>query len=126
MQAVDGRIYDPGKSAIQSLSIDGQTGRTTHFDMDEVEVMDETKGAAAMNLPAEAVREVIVSRVYARVVSVAECCRCRCGLRRARVEMNGTAICLEICATRFSAWQGFPREVRITAASSMDLERAAR
>ncbi len=36
-QAVDGRVYDPGKSAIQSLSIDSQSGRTTHYDMDEVE-----------------------------------------------------------------------------------------
>ncbi len=62
VQAVDGRTYTPGKDAIQSLSIDSQTGRTTHFDMDEVEVMDETKGASTMNLPAEAVREVIVSR----------------------------------------------------------------
>jgi len=60
VQAVDGRIYEPGKGAMQSLSIDSQTGRTTHFDMDEVEVMDETKGASAMNLPAEAVREVVV------------------------------------------------------------------
>ena len=62
VQAVDGRTYEPGKDAIQSLAIGGQTGRTTHFDMDEVEVMDETKGASAMNLPAEAVREVIVSQ----------------------------------------------------------------
>ncbi|MGO9246526.1 MAG: carboxypeptidase regulatory-like domain-containing protein, partial [Verrucomicrobiia bacterium] len=62
VQAVDGRFYEPGKDAIQSLAIGGQTGRTTHFDMDEVEVMDETKGASTMNLPAEAVREVIVSQ----------------------------------------------------------------
>jgi len=63
VQAVDGRILDPGKSGFQSLSINSQLGRTTRYDMDEVEVMDETKGAATMNLPAEAVREVIVSRV---------------------------------------------------------------
>jgi hypothetical protein len=63
VQAVDGRIFDPGKSGFQSLSINSQLGRTTHYDMDEVEVMDETKGAATLNLPAEAVREVIVSRV---------------------------------------------------------------
>ena len=63
VQAVDGGILDPGKSGFQSLSINSQLGRTTHYDMDEVEVMDETKGAATMNLPAEAVREVIVSRV---------------------------------------------------------------
>ena len=62
VQAVDGRTYEPGKDAIQALAIGGQTGRTTHFDMDEVEVMDETKGASTMNLPAEAVREVIVSQ----------------------------------------------------------------
>ena len=63
VQAVDGRIFDPGKSGTQSLSIDSQLGRTTHYDMDEVEVMDETRGASTLNLPAEAVREVIVSRV---------------------------------------------------------------
>jgi hypothetical protein len=63
VQAVDGRILDPGKSGMQSLSIGSQLGRTTHYDMDEVEVMDETKGASTLNLPAEAVREVVVSRV---------------------------------------------------------------
>src|SRR5271157_1625897 len=57
VQPVDGTILDPGKSGFQSLSIDSQTGRTTHYDMDEVEVMDETKGAAEMNLPSESVRE---------------------------------------------------------------------
>jgi hypothetical protein len=63
VQVVDGGILAPGKSGIQSLSIDSQWGRTTHYDMDEVEAMDETKGASTLNLPAEAVREVIVSRV---------------------------------------------------------------
>jgi hypothetical protein len=63
VQVVDGRIYDPGKSGFQSLSINSQLGRTTHYDVDEVEVMDETRGASTLTLPAEAVREVIVSRV---------------------------------------------------------------
>jgi hypothetical protein len=63
VQVVDGAIFDPGKSGLQSLSIDGSSGRTTHFDMDQVEAMDETRGAATMNLPAEAVQEVVVSRV---------------------------------------------------------------
>ncbi len=67
VQAVDGRIYDPGKSGFQSLSIDSQLGRTTHYDFDEIEVMDETKGAATYNLPAESVGEVIVSRVLPEV-----------------------------------------------------------
>ena len=67
VQVVDGAIYDPGKSGFQSLSIDSWTGRTTHFDIDEIEAMDETKGAAVMNLPADAVREVIVSRVTPEV-----------------------------------------------------------
>jgi hypothetical protein len=67
VQAVDGRIYDPGKSGFQSLSIDSTTGRTTHYDFDEVEVMDETKGALTSNLPAESVREVVVSRVTPEV-----------------------------------------------------------
>jgi len=63
VQAVDGRIYDPGKSGFQSLSINSQLGRTTHYDVDEVELMDETRGASTLTLPAEAVREVIISRV---------------------------------------------------------------
>jgi Carboxypeptidase regulatory-like domain len=62
VQAVDGRIYDRGKSGFQSLSITSQVGRTTHYDVDEVEAMDETRGASTLNLPAEAVREEIVSR----------------------------------------------------------------
>jgi hypothetical protein len=67
VQAVDGRIYEAGKSGTQSLSIEGQTGRTTRFDMDEVESMDETKGASTLNMPADAVREVIVSQVTPEV-----------------------------------------------------------
>ena len=62
IQVVDGEIYDPGKSGFQSLSINSQTGRTTHYDFDEVEAMDETKGAATLNLPSQAVRELILSR----------------------------------------------------------------
>ncbi len=62
VQAVDGRIFDPGKSGFQSLSINSQLGRTTHYDVDEVESMDETRGASTLNLPADAVHEVIVSR----------------------------------------------------------------
>ncbi|HKM46390.1 MAG TPA: carboxypeptidase-like regulatory domain-containing protein [Terriglobales bacterium] len=63
VQAVDGRIYDPGKSGTQSLSINSVLGRTTHYDIDEIESMDETRGASTLSLPAEAVRDVIVSRV---------------------------------------------------------------
>jgi len=101
VQVVDGAIFDPGKSGLQSLSIDGSSGRTTHFDMDQVEAMDETRGAATMNLPAEAVQEVVVSRVTpplfqslnaAGAVQVTT----RSGAR------TGTAICLAICATNFS------------------------
>ncbi len=61
--AVDGAILDPGKSGLQSLAIDSQLGRTTHYDADQVEVMDETKGAATTNLPADSVSEVTVTRV---------------------------------------------------------------
>jgi hypothetical protein len=67
VQVVDGRMFDPGKSGTQSLSINAQPGRTTHFDMDEVEVMDETKGASAINLPTEAVHDVTVSQVTPEV-----------------------------------------------------------
>ena len=67
VEVVDGRVYDPGKGGTQSLSIESQLGRTTHYDFDEVEAMDETKGGATLTLPAEAVREVIVSRVTPEV-----------------------------------------------------------
>jgi Carboxypeptidase regulatory-like domain len=62
VQAVDGRALTPDKSGIQTLSIDSVLGRTTHYDIDEVEAMDETKGTMIANLPAESVREVIVTR----------------------------------------------------------------
>jgi hypothetical protein len=67
VQVVDGRIFDPGKSGTQSLSINGPTGRTTHFDMDEIEVMDETKGVSTINLPTEAVHDVTVSQATPEV-----------------------------------------------------------
>jgi hypothetical protein len=67
VQAADGRVLDPGKSGFQTLSINSQTGRTTHYDADEVEIMDETKGLATENFPAEAVREVVVSRATPEV-----------------------------------------------------------
>ncbi len=67
VQVVDGALYGPEKSGLQSLSINSWTGRTTHFDVDQVESMDETNGGATFNLSAEAVREVIVSRVTPEV-----------------------------------------------------------
>ena len=62
VQVVDGAALDAGKSGYLTLSNNNLTGRTTHYDFDEVEVMDETRGAATLNLPAEAVRELIVNR----------------------------------------------------------------
>lgn len=67
VQAVDGRVLDRGKSGFQSLSIDSQLGRTTRYDLDEVESMDETRGASTLSLPSDAVREVIVTRANPEV-----------------------------------------------------------
>jgi hypothetical protein len=67
VQVVDGAILDPGKSGMQTLSIDSVLGRTTRYDFDEVESMDETKGLATMSLPADSVQEVVVSRVLPEV-----------------------------------------------------------
>ena len=67
VQVVDGSIFGPGKSGTQSLSINAQPGRTTHFDMDEVEVMDETKGASTINLPADAVHDVTITQATPEV-----------------------------------------------------------
>jgi hypothetical protein len=62
VQVVDGTVLDPGKTGYQTLSIASGSGRTTHYDIDEVEAMDETRGTVVQNLPAEAVQEVVVTR----------------------------------------------------------------
>ena len=67
VQVIDGAILDAGKSGYQALSINSLYGRTVHYDFDEVEAMDETKGTIIANLPAEAVREVIVTRTLPEV-----------------------------------------------------------
>jgi carboxypeptidase family protein len=67
VQVIDGAILDAGKNGYQALSINSQFGRTVHYDFDEVEAMDETKGTVVANLPAEAVREVIVTRTLPEV-----------------------------------------------------------
>ena len=61
VQSVDGAIFQPGKSGFQSLSILSIPGRTTHFDIDEIEAMDETEGAVTVNLSAESVNELSLS-----------------------------------------------------------------
>jgi len=62
VQVVDGSILDPGKTGTQTLSINSTLGRTTHYDIDEVEAMDETRGGVIGNLPAESVRDLTVTR----------------------------------------------------------------
>jgi Carboxypeptidase regulatory-like domain len=61
VQPMDGAILQPGKSGFQSLSILSVPGRTTHFDIDEIEAMDETSGLVTVNLPALSVNELTVS-----------------------------------------------------------------
>ena len=94
--------------------------------MDEVEAMDETKGASTMNLPAEAVREVIVSRVTPELFQ----------------SLNATGAVRVTTRSGGDEWHGnlfgnlrgpdrrdgrvSSREIRNTAGSSMDLGRAAR
>ena len=62
VQELDGAILDAGKAGYQALSINSQWGRTVHYDFDEVEAMDETKGTAIASLPADGVQEVIVTK----------------------------------------------------------------
>jgi len=62
VQVVDGTVLDAGKTGYQTLSINNGFGRTTHYDIDEVEAMDETRGTVVANVPAEAVQEVVVTR----------------------------------------------------------------
>ena len=66
-QAVDGAALDAGKSGFQAVSINGLWGRTTHYDVDQVESMDETRGGPTLNLPADAVSELLVSRATPEV-----------------------------------------------------------
>lgn len=67
VQVVDGAVLDPGKSGFQTLAINNLWGRTTHYDLDEVEAMDETRGGVTLNLPSEAVSEVTVSHATPEV-----------------------------------------------------------
>jgi len=66
-QVVDGAVLDPGKSGFQAISINGLWGRTTHYDVDQVESMDETRGASTLNLPSEAVSELTILRATPEV-----------------------------------------------------------
>ena len=66
-QVVDGAVLDPGKAGYQAISINGLWGRTTHYDVDQVESMDETRGASTLSLPSEAVSEVTISRATPEV-----------------------------------------------------------
>ncbi len=66
-QVVDGAVLDAGKSGFQAASIDGLWGRTTHYDVDQVESFDETRGGPMLNVPADAVGELIVTRVTPEV-----------------------------------------------------------
>ncbi|HEX9111093.1 MAG TPA: TonB-dependent receptor [Terriglobales bacterium] len=66
-QVVDGAVLDSGKSGFQAISINGLWGRTTHYDVDQVESMDETRGASTLNLPSEAVSEVTIVRATPEV-----------------------------------------------------------
>src|SRR5208282_4788981 len=51
----------------ETICMRANSSRACRRWMEEFEVMDETKGAATMNLPAEAVRDVIISRVTPEV-----------------------------------------------------------
>ncbi len=66
-QVVDGAVLDAGKSGFQTVSINGLWGRTTHYDVDQVESSDETRGGPTLNLPADAVSELIVTRATPEV-----------------------------------------------------------
>jgi len=61
-QVVDASVLAPGGTGYQVLSSGSQWGRTSRYDLDEVEAMDETRGGVIQNLPPDAVRDVIVTR----------------------------------------------------------------
>lgn len=66
-QVVDGAVLDAAKSGLQAVSINGRSGRITHYDVDQVESMDETHGGPTFKLPADAVNELIVTRATPEV-----------------------------------------------------------
>jgi len=90
---------------------------TTHYDMDEVEVMDETKGRGhAEPARGSGTRGDRVAG-HAGGVSVAECGGRGAGNDALGWRLNGMAICLEMCRNGSSAWRGSRRGITITAGS---------
>jgi hypothetical protein len=66
-QVVDGAVLDASKTGYQALSIDSFWGRTTRYDVDQVESSDETRGGPTLKLPADAINELVVSRATPEV-----------------------------------------------------------
>jgi len=84
-----------------------------------------TRGAATMNLPAEAVQEVVVSRVTPPLFqSLNAAGAVQVTTRSGGEDWHGNLF--GNLRDHFSGWPGFRRGPRITAASSMGLAAAAR
>ncbi len=66
-QVVDSGVLDAGKSGYQGAAINNRWGRTTHYDVDQVESMDETRGGPTLKLPADGISELILTRATPEV-----------------------------------------------------------
>jgi hypothetical protein len=112
------RWCDPrcGQGGFQAL-INSQYGRTVHYDYDEAEAMDETKGLVVASLPAEAVREVIVTRSLPEVFEPNAEGSVRLTTRSGGDEWHGNLF--GNFRDRPVGLAGFPSEIRNTAGNNM-------
>ena len=62
MQAEDGANIDPTKAGYFALSIGSRFGRSTRFEVDGVDINDETAGTSTEDIPASAIREFSIAQ----------------------------------------------------------------
>jgi hypothetical protein len=61
IQLQDGSVFET-KNGLSSISFQGRFGRATRFEVDGVDISDETAGAATQNIPAGAIQEFNLSQ----------------------------------------------------------------
>lgn len=62
VQLQDGANFDPTKVGYSSISFGGRFGRSTRFEVDGIDVSDETVGATTEDIPASAIQEVSIAQ----------------------------------------------------------------
>src|SRR5271165_3696199 len=61
IQLQDGSVFET-KNGLSSISFQGRFGRAARFEVDGVDISDETAGASTQNIPASAIQEFNVSQ----------------------------------------------------------------